>query len=407
MNTHKTAGFLARYTKITHRAIVLLARPAQACRQFYQHGWLDLDMPLADPYLLGPEFAQNGKSAITPRNLLLHNSGFPADPFPGYGAADFGCPATNSSLHPPLVFTCSDLILQAVFKQTLKNPVGAVFLYSDLSMITLSFTLGKLVQQLQLVAPSDLLPVCAGQHVAAQQQYLCWYEAYIRLHVFAFNPSSWQVPAFLPADGSSCPSCNIAPAYFDADYRHEQMWGQVSDANAYAMGGVSGHAGVFANGPALANLVSNILFASSDSSWINATTVAYFIKAQNVSQVCLLMPCAAAPTHPPHCLRPELARSGLGHQRLRDGYVSWLRQLQRADIHAHRQALPRGRISTRHLNLAAGYTGTQICADPVSGVISILLTNRCFPDDKGLPVIASVRRAFSNAVLAALAAESL
>ena len=59
------------------------------------------------------------------------------------------------------------------------------------------------------------------------------------------------------------------------------------------------------------------------------------------------------------------------------------------------------------LNLAAGYTGTQICADPVSGVISILLTNRCFPDDKGLPVIASVRRAFSNAVLAALDAESL
>lgn len=57
------------------------------------------------------------------------------------------------------------------------------------------------------------------------------------------------------------------------------------------------------------------------------------------------------------------------------------------------------------LKFTAGYTGTQICADPVSGVISILLTNRCFPDDKGLPVIASVRRAFSNAVLAALSSE--
>jgi hypothetical protein len=57
------------------------------------------------------------------------------------------------------------------------------------------------------------------------------------------------------------------------------------------------------------------------------------------------------------------------------------------------------------LKRAAGYTGTQICADPVSGVISILLTNRCFPDDKGLSVIANVRRAFSNAVLSALSAE--
>ena len=59
-----------------------------------------------------------------------------------------------------------------------------------------------------------------------------------------------------------------------------------------------------------------------------------------------------------------------------------------------------------HVTRAAGYTGTQICADPVRGVISILLTNRCYPDDKGLSVIATVRRAFSNAVLAALASDS-
>jgi CubicO group peptidase (beta-lactamase class C family) len=239
---------------------------------------------------LGQEFAQNGKSAITTRNLLLHNAGFPADPFPSYGSLEFGCPATNSSLHPPLVLSCGDLIFQAILNQTLKNPVGSVFLYSDLSMITLSFALGKLVQQLQLVDPSDLLPYCQAALVASQQQYLCWYEAYIRLRVFAFNPSRWQVPTFLPLDGSTCPSCNIAPAYYDADYRHEQMWGEVSDANAYAMGGISGHAGVFSNAPALANLMSNILFASSDSSFVNATTVAYFIKAQNLSQVRWVFP---------------------------------------------------------------------------------------------------------------------
>ena len=152
-------------------------------------------------------------------------------------------------------------------------------------MITLSLALGKLAQQLKLVDSSDLLPVCQNVSSLVQRPYLCWYEAYIRVHVFAFNPSSWQVPAFLPSDGISCPSCNIAPAYYDPDYRHQQMWGQVSDANAYAMGGISGHAGVFANAPALANLMSNILFASSDSTFVNATTVAYFIKAQNLTQV--------------------------------------------------------------------------------------------------------------------------
>jgi hypothetical protein len=268
------------------RPACLSHKPRPLC-QLYQRGVLDLDMPLADPYLLGPDFAQNGKSAITPRNLLLHNAGFPADPFPSYGSQDFGCPATNSSLHPPLTFSCGDLVLHAVLKQTLKNPVGAVFLYSDLSMITLSLTLGKLVQQLQLVKPSDMLPVCLAHSPAAQQQYLCWYEAYIRLHVFEYNPSSWEVPKFLPPDGANCPACNIAPAYYDSDYRHEQMWGQVSDANAYAMGGVSGHAGVFANAPALSNLISNILFASNDSAFVNATTVSYFIKPQNLSQVSL------------------------------------------------------------------------------------------------------------------------
>ncbi len=47
--------------------------------------------------------------------------------------------------------------------QLCDRPVGAVFLYSDLCMITLSLTLGKLVQQLKLVDQSDLLPACQGR----------------------------------------------------------------------------------------------------------------------------------------------------------------------------------------------------------------------------------------------------
>lgn len=310
-------------------------------------------MPLADPYLLGPDFAQNGKSSITSRNLLLHNAGFPPDPTPSYGSSLFGCPATNSSMHPPLTFSCDDLILQAVLAQKLENPVGAVFVYSDLSMITLSLTLGKLVQQLKLINPSDLLPACQTSVPATQQQYLCWYEAYIRLHVFAFNPSSFQVPTFLPSDGSSCPSCNIAPAYYDADYRHQQMWGAVSDANAYAMGGISGHAGVFANAPALANLMSNILFAGSDGSFVNASTVAYFIKAQNLSQVRFLHALLLV-YYLPHVSTPaELARPGLGHQRLRDGHIPRLRELQRSHIHAHRQVLGQRAVAARSRLLQA------------------------------------------------------
>ena len=46
---------------------------------------------------------------------------------------------------------------EKVLAQKLENPVGAVFVYSDLSMITLSFTLGKLVQQLKLVGAATVL----------------------------------------------------------------------------------------------------------------------------------------------------------------------------------------------------------------------------------------------------------
>ena len=51
---------------------------------FYQRGELDIDMPVCDESLLGPLYAANGKSTITSRILLLHNSGYPPDPVPGY-----------------------------------------------------------------------------------------------------------------------------------------------------------------------------------------------------------------------------------------------------------------------------------------------------------------------------------
>jgi hypothetical protein len=45
-------------------------------------------MPLADPYLLGPAYAANGKGSITALNLLLHNAGYPPDPVPNYNLVE-------------------------------------------------------------------------------------------------------------------------------------------------------------------------------------------------------------------------------------------------------------------------------------------------------------------------------
>ena len=51
---------------------------------------------------------------------------------------------------------------------------------------------------------------------------------------------------------------------------------QVSDQNAYALGGIAGHAGLFANILELAPLVSHLLTAEVADPWINATTVRTF-----------------------------------------------------------------------------------------------------------------------------------
>ena len=45
------------------------------------------------------------------------------------------------------------------------------------------------------------------------------------------------------------------------------------------------------------------------------------------------------------------------------------------------------------------YTGTLVCADPVRGIVTVLLTNRVYPDDGNLLGIHIIRQWFNNAVL--------
>ncbi len=51
--------------------------------------------------------------------------------------------------------------LLSLLNQTLVNPVGSVYVYSDLSFITLQFVVGGLARDLGYVSPSDFLPMCS------------------------------------------------------------------------------------------------------------------------------------------------------------------------------------------------------------------------------------------------------
>lgn len=47
------------------------------------------------------------------------------------------------------------------------------------------------------------------------------------------------------------------------------------------------------------------------------------------------------------------------------------------------------------------YTGTEMCGDPVNGVVTILLTNRVYPSSEN-DKVGIYRRKFNNAVVQAL-----
>ncbi len=323
-----------------------------------QRGELALDTLIADPALLGPSYANNGKEVITVENCLLHNAGYPPDPNPMYWSAQFACPATA---HAPVseVFTCVDQAYQGLMKQTLINPPGAKFLYSDLSMITLQYVVGKLAHDLGYIKPAQLHASCANAPAGSGLAHSCYYEAYARVYVFQAN--DMQNTGFLPDKRTWA---GVPPTWQDDYYRMFQPQGQVSDENSYALGGIAGHAGVFSNVYDLMKLMRALVFApQSSDSFLNATTVRLFTTVHNVSQ----------------------SSRALGWDT--NNYAA----------NTYRGCSQLSSSTFTH----TGYTGTQICADPERQLITILLTNRCYPVKAAqMDTIHVVRQQWNDAVLA-------
>jgi CubicO group peptidase (beta-lactamase class C family) len=168
----------------------------------YQWGVLDLDARVADAF--GPTFVQGDarKANMTVEHLLLHEAGLPPDPTTGnltaqsYCTPGFACHETTA--FPPaqrgLTFSCQARVLAELSSQPLFQPPGLGYTYSDISMITMMFLLGRLVRIHGYVEPTDLRADCAsasaagpaaagGELVETVDQ--CYFEAFARAHVFA------------------------------------------------------------------------------------------------------------------------------------------------------------------------------------------------------------------------------
>jgi CubicO group peptidase (beta-lactamase class C family) len=319
-----------------------------AAAQLYQRGYLGLEWKISDETLLGPDFASQGKQDITVENLLLHNAGFPPDPNPGYSSPLFSCPQTRN-YHPGLDFSCYDAIFNnLLFNQTIVTPPGAVYVYSDLSMITLMYAIGKIVRtHASVLLPAadhatggsartyKMPPLCYNQ---PDSNLICFYYAYVKFNVF--DRYGLHNTDFIPTNPLRTP-----PQWQDPWYHHGLIAGYVSDQNAYALGGIAGHAGVFSTARDAAAFM-NVWMTSSDAEFLNASTIKKFVTVANTSQ----------------------SSRALG----------W--DTNAINLDPGPAQLPECGNMSPQTFLHIGYTGTQFCGDPVSGVFTVLLANGRYPN---------------------------
>jgi CubicO group peptidase (beta-lactamase class C family) len=219
VDADRTIYDLASLTKVVGTTTALMV--------LYDDGKLDLDAPV-QRYV--PEFTGTGKEAVTVRHLLTHRSGLPAGR-ELWRIASSPAEAKRIVLETPL--GCRP---------------GVCYEYSDLG----ADVLGWVVENV------------SGQSLDAF------------LHERVFRPLGMNDTGFNPPDSVRY---RVAPTEV-APPRGYPLRGQVHDENAFALGGVAGHAGLFSTAADLAVFAQMMLNGGTydDVHVIADSTVALFTR---------------------------------------------------------------------------------------------------------------------------------
>jgi hypothetical protein len=205
----------------------------------YQQGYLSLDTNVTS--ILGSDFANGGKENIKVIHCLLHNAGFAPDPSPRYWETSFGCPNTDDAF-PAEDFSCLDPFIYTSFmSETLIHSPGEIYLYSDLSFITLQLVIGKVALDNDLVSNQDTAECLSFGPASSMINMTCAFKAYLHKEIFGLpvqsTGASWMPHTryLLPEEewSRTAPTNNDTG---DGSYTHKRIQGQVADGNAYAMG---------------------------------------------------------------------------------------------------------------------------------------------------------------------------
>ena len=165
---------------------------------------IDLDFLLSDFY---PEFSQDPKSEITIRHLLTHTSGL--KPYVEYYKKDG--------------FNSKDDIIYDIINQELDYIPDSKVVYSDLGMILLY----DIIEQITNTPFEKLADK--------------YYYNLLGMNNTSFNPKESLEHKILPTEE-------------DDYFRNRLLKGEVHDENAFLLGGVSGHAGLFSTANDIAKI---------------------------------------------------------------------------------------------------------------------------------------------------------
>jgi len=306
----------------------------------YERGLLELDAPVAGTV---PEFLADScgevdhrRRDVTFRMLLAHSSGLPA----------------YEKLF--LKTQVREELLRAAFTTSLSADPNSRAEYSDIGFIILGAALERIAGE-----PLDIF---------------CQREIFgpLAMANTTFNP-----PAEL--------RYHIPPTLDDHTFRHRIIQGEVHDENAFVLGGVAGHAGLFSTAEDVSKFAHAILEcgAGAPSASSGQAPAREAPKSQQTSGKCR------------HILKPETLALFTRRESLPAGTsraLGWDTPSAPSQAGKHF-----GPTSFGHL----GYTGTSIWIDPDRQLSITLLTNRTWPDCSN-QAIKQVRPKFHDAIIEAL-----
>ncbi|WP_420706618.1 serine hydrolase domain-containing protein, partial [Streptomyces sp. NRRL F-5727] len=262
-----------------------------AVRQM-ERGTLELGERVA-AYL--PEFGRAGKAGITVRQLLGHTSGLRAE-LPLYEAPD------------------REARLRMLWEEAPPDPPGTVYRYSDLNLIALHLLLERITGHGLEELLHDEITAPLGMH---RTRFV--------------PPLSWRDETAATEDARR-PWARLDRG---------MVRGEVHDENAYAMGGVAGHAGIFSRARDLAVLARTLLDGGAYGSARILSPASVDLLLTDVNQ-----------DFPGHA-------HGLGFELDQRWYM--------------------GALSGPRTAGHTGFTGTSLVLDPDSDTFLILLANSVHP----------------------------